>query len=51
MKENGWYRLTHRAASDYRIGNLFTGDDAIAFYKTISALLQNIKTMPSTYIT
>ncbi|CCQ10167.1 hypothetical protein PALB_10320 [Pseudoalteromonas luteoviolacea B = ATCC 29581] len=51
MKDDGWHKLKHRTASDYRIGNLFTGDDAIALYKTISAAVQNIKTMPCTYIT
>uniref|UniRef100_A4Y9K8 Methyltransferase type 11 n=1 Tax=Shewanella putrefaciens (strain CN-32 / ATCC BAA-453) TaxID=319224 RepID=A4Y9K8_SHEPC len=51
MKDDGWHKLTHRTSSDYRIGNLFTGDDAIALYKTISASVQNIKTMPCNYIT
>lgn len=51
MKPNGWQKLTHRTASDYRIGNLFTGDDAIALHKTISAAVSNIKTMPCRFIT
>ena len=51
MKDNGWHKLTHRAASDYRIGNLFTGEDAISLHKTISAAVSNIKTMPCRYIT
>ncbi|PKG96929.1 class I SAM-dependent methyltransferase [Paraglaciecola sp. MB-3u-78] len=51
MKPNGWHKLTHRTASDYRIGNLFTGDDAVALHKTISAAVSNIKTMPCRYIT
>jgi len=51
MKPDGWHKLTHRTASDYRIGNLFTGDDAKALYKTISAAVSNIKTMPCRYIT
>jgi SAM-dependent methyltransferase len=51
MKPNGWHKLTHRTASDYRIGNLFTGDDAIALHKTISAAVSNIKTMPCRFIT
>lgn len=51
MKDDGWHKLKHRKASDYRIGNLFTGEDAIALYKTLSAAVQNIKTMPCTYIT
>jgi len=25
MKDNGWHKLTHLCASDYRIGNLFIG--------------------------
>ena len=51
MKANGWHKLTHRSAADYRIGNLFTGEDAIALHKTISAAVSNIKTMPCRYIT
>jgi SAM-dependent methyltransferase len=51
MKANGWHKLTKLSASDYRIGNLFTGDDAIALHKTISAAVSNIKTMPCRYIT
>jgi len=51
MKPDGWHKLTHRTASDYRIGNLFTGDDAKALYKTISAAVSNIKTMPCRFIT
>jgi SAM-dependent methyltransferase len=51
MKANGWHKLTHLTASDYRIGNLFTGDDAVALHKTISAAVSNIKTMPCRFIT
>jgi SAM-dependent methyltransferase len=51
MKPNGWHKLTHRTASDYRIGNLFTGDDAISLHKTISAAVSNINTMPCRFIT
>lgn len=51
MKPNGWHKLTHRSASDYRIGNLFTGDDALALYKTITAAVSNIKNMPCRFIT
>lgn len=51
MKPDGWHKLTHRSASDYRIGNLFIGEDAIAQYKTISAAVSNIKNMPCRYIT
>ncbi len=51
MKADGWQQLTHRSASDYRIGNLFTGKDAIALHKTISAAVSNIKSMPCRYIT
>ncbi len=50
MKADGWHKLTHRAASDYRIGNFFSGEDAIALYKTISASVLNIKEMPCRYI-
>ncbi|TWX57626.1 methyltransferase domain-containing protein [Colwellia hornerae] len=51
MKANGWHKLTHRTASDYCIGNLFTGDDAIALHKTITSAVSNIKTMPCRFIT
>jgi len=51
MKPDGWHKLTHRTSSDYRIGNLFTGDDALALHKTISAAVSNIKTMPCRFIT
>tara|TARA_R110002012_G_C11673158_1_gene613278 strand:- start:9586 stop:11496 length:1911 start_codon:yes stop_codon:yes gene_type:complete len=51
MKGDGWHKLTHRNAADYRIGNLFIGDDAIALHKTISAAVSNIKNMPCRYIT
>jgi SAM-dependent methyltransferase len=51
MKPDGWHKLTHRKASDYRIGNLFTGDDAVSLHKTISAAVSNIKTMPCRFIT
>ena len=50
MTATGWDKLTHLTASDYRIGNLFTGDDAKALYRTLSAAVQNIKKMPCTYI-
>ncbi|MEP1448933.1 MAG: class I SAM-dependent methyltransferase [Paraglaciecola sp.] len=51
MKADGWHKLTHRTAADYRIGNLFVGDDAIALHKTISAAVTNIKDMPCRFIT
>ncbi len=51
MKADGWHKLTHRTASDYRIGNLFIGDDAVALHKTLSAAVSNIKTMPCKFIT
>ena len=50
MTATGWSKLTHLTSSDYRIGNLFTGDDAKALYRTLSAAVQNIKKMPCTYI-
>jgi hypothetical protein len=50
MKVNGWHKLTELKSSDYRIGNLFTGDDAIALHKTLSAAVSNIKTMPCRFI-
>ena len=51
MKPEGWHKLTHRTASDYRIGNLFVGEDAKALYKTLTAAVSNIKNMPCKYIT
>jgi len=51
MKPDGWHKLTELKSSDYRIGNLFTGGNAIALHKTISAAVSNIKTMPCRYIT
>jgi 2-polyprenyl-3-methyl-5-hydroxy-6-metoxy-1,4-benzoquinol methylase len=51
MKADGWHKLTHRTASDYRIGNLFVGDDAIALHKTLSAAVSNIRAMPCRFIT
>ncbi len=50
MKEDGWHKLTELKSSDYRIGNLFSGDDATALHKTISAAVNNIKTMPCRFI-
>ncbi|ALO34604.1 SAM-dependent methyltransferase [Colwellia sp. MT41] len=50
MKPDGWHKLTKLKSSDYRIGNLFSGDDAIALHKTLSAAVNNIKTMPCRYI-
>jgi SAM-dependent methyltransferase len=51
MKTNGWHKLTHRTSSDYRIGNIFTGDDAKALYRTISHAVNNISDMPAQKIT
>ncbi|WP_448248654.1 methyltransferase domain-containing protein [Thalassotalea agariperforans] len=51
MKPDGWHKLIHRTASDYRIGNLFVGEDAKALYKTLTAAVSNIKNMPCKYIT
>jgi len=51
MKEGGWNKLNHRTSSDFRIGNLFTGEDAKSLHKTLSASAQNIRDMPSKYIT
>jgi len=51
MTATGWDKLTHLTASDYRIGNLFTGDYAKALFRTLSAAVQNIKKMPCTHIT
>ena len=51
MKDNGWRQLTHRTAADFRIGNLFVGADAKALYRTLSASAQNIRDMPSKYVT
>jgi SAM-dependent methyltransferase len=51
MKPNGWHQLTNRAASDYSVGNLFVGDDALALHRTLSAAVYNIRDMPCKYIT
>jgi len=51
MKQDGWHQLTQLQSSDYRIGNLFAGDTAIAMHKMLSASVQNIKNMPCKYIT
>jgi len=51
MKANGWHKLTHLTAADYRIGNLFTGDDAKALYRTLSHAVNNIAEMPAQKIT
>jgi SAM-dependent methyltransferase len=51
MKDDGWHKLTHRSATDYRIGHLFVGDDAKALHRTLTAAVSNIKNMPCKYIT
>lgn len=51
MTKDGWHNLRHRAAADFRVGNLFVGEDATALYKTLSASASNIKNMPCKYIT
>ncbi|WP_022941250.1 class I SAM-dependent methyltransferase [Psychromonas hadalis] len=51
MKANGWHQLTQLQASDYRIGNLFSGDNAKAMFKMLSASVSNIKNMPCKFIT
>ena len=51
MKEDGWHQLTNLSSSDYRIGNLFQGDQAIAMHKMLSASVANIKNMPCKFIT
>lgn len=51
MKADGWHQLTNLQASDYRIGNLFTGDNAKAMFKMLTASVSNIKNMPCKYIT
>ena len=51
MSADGWHQLKHRGASDYRVGHFFSGADAIALHKTLSAALNNIKEMPCKKIT
>lgn len=51
MKSTGWHKLIHRSSSDYKVGNLFVGEDAVSLYRTISHVVQNIKDMPCKYIT
>jgi hypothetical protein len=51
MKADGWHKLTDLKSSDYRIGNLFSGDNAVALHKTLSAAVHNIRDFPCKYIT
>ncbi|TMM47026.1 class I SAM-dependent methyltransferase [Colwellia ponticola] len=54
MKADGWHKLNELGdfkSFDFRIGNLFSGETAIALHKTLSAAVSNIKTMPCRYIT
>ena len=51
MKENGWHQLSVFQSSDFRVGNLFVGEDAVALHRTISQCAQNIRDMPCKYIT
>ncbi len=51
MKQSGWHRLTHRKGADYRVGNIFVGDDAVALHRALSASATNIKEMPCYRIT
>ena len=51
MQKDGWHLLKKYQSSDFRIGNLFVGEDAIALHRTISHCAQNIRNMPCKYIT
>ncbi len=51
MKADGWHKLKHRKSSDYRVGNMFVGKDAIALHRALSASATNIKEMPCKRIT
>jgi hypothetical protein len=51
MKRNGWHSLKKYQSSDFRVGNLFVGDDAVALHRTITQCAQNIRDMPCKYIT
>jgi len=51
MKADGWHKLTDLQSSDYRVGNLFIGDQSKALCKLLSACASNIKSMPCKYIT
>ena len=51
MKNDGWNKLTQLQASDYCIGNLFSGQTAFAMHKMLSACVYNIRDMPCKYIT
>ncbi|MGM0542221.1 MAG: methyltransferase domain-containing protein [Pseudomonadota bacterium] len=51
IKEDGWKVLEKRSASDFAIGNLFLGDDAIALHKMLKTIGTTIKNMPAKYIT
>nr|WP_082008584.1 class I SAM-dependent methyltransferase [Photobacterium gaetbulicola] len=50
VKEDGWHKLRHLSADDLAVGALFTGDDAKALQKTLSASLATIKSGPVKFI-
>lgn len=49
MKKDGWHKLNNKAV-DFKVGELFLGNEAIALCKTLSDCAQNIKNMPCKYI-
>ncbi|MFO6425452.1 methyltransferase domain-containing protein [Motilimonas sp. KMU-193] len=51
MKANGWGQLVDLPASDYRIGNMFIGEQAKAITRMLSHCAKNIKDMPCRFIT
>lgn len=50
VKANGWGLLTHLTADDFAIGNLYTGQEAVAFQQLMGDTLATIKAGPVTYI-
>ncbi|WEM40959.1 class I SAM-dependent methyltransferase [Photobacterium sp. DA100] len=50
VKEDGWHKLRHLSADDLAVGALFTGEDAKALQKTLSATLATIKSGPVKFI-
>lgn len=51
IKDDGWKLLEDRSASDFSIGNLFLGDDAIALHNMLKTIGSTIKNMPAKHIT
>jgi len=51
IKENGWLKLSSRAASDFSIGHLFVNEEAQALDQMLKDISKTIKEMPAKFIT